>query len=91
MYIDIVLQLPNYGITSCNVQLCVNAKIGDWNFDKEHMQNEDSSANKVKKPQELTLGISEKGILFLDSKYEGSKKIAKIIRGDYSRTKPLQN
>jgi hypothetical protein len=41
-------------------------QVGDWDFDEYAFKNQRKNTNTVKAPMDYTLGISEKGILFLD-------------------------
>lgn len=66
MYLDRLLKLPHYGAGFFEVTLIIDAKIGDWDFEESMMKNTRKNTNKVERPIELLLGISEKGAFLAD-------------------------
>lgn len=77
-YLAEVQQLPHYGLYTVDVSFFGDAKVGDWDFEKNRFKNERENSNKLKMELLWKLGVSEKGILFLTRDTRALKKHEKL-------------
>jgi len=88
MYLDFLFKLPHYGVQTFNVVYSIQCKHEDFDF--EEMQLKGTTAknkntrNQLQEPIEYLLGISEKGILYLNEETRGLKKHERLssVSGD---------
>lgn len=74
-YLEHLLRLPHYGASIFDdVVFIVDAKAGDWDYDRSCLKNSHDNSNLLKAPLPWKLGISEKGIIFLDAETRSLRK-----------------
>lgn len=73
-FIGILLKQPFYGVAIYKTVLIVDAKFGDWDFDEGRLKNRVHNSNRLNGNLQWNLGVSERGILFID----GDNKIMKL-------------
>lgn len=71
--LDLMMSLPLYGAFEVACTWTMDCDASEWNFEANTLRHA-NAANLVKNPRHISLGVSEKGILFISAK---SRKLTK--------------
>eukprot|EP00462_Mataza_sp_D1_P022693 CAMPEP_0175130808 /NCGR_PEP_ID=MMETSP0087-20121206/6199_1 /TAXON_ID=136419 /ORGANISM="Unknown Unknown, Strain D1" /LENGTH=650 /DNA_ID=CAMNT_0016413041 /DNA_START=78 /DNA_END=2030 /DNA_ORIENTATION=- len=67
LYLNEIQKLPHYGAVVFKVKWVVDAKVGDWDFDRHTLKNLKKNTNLKKLPKDWRIGVGERGIIGMEA------------------------